>query len=299
MTEAIKFGALCWNQYTDWPSLLEAGIRADRLGYRHALDVGPPVPDRRRLARPDLRGLAGPDGLGPGDQRDPDRPDGRREHVPRADPRRQDGHDARPHQQRPGDPRDRRGLVRGGARGLRAAVRRRPAGAPALARRGAAGHPRHARRDRAVGGRPALRRPRVRNLPGADPAPPADPRRRRRRAGHPQARRAVRRCEQRRRRDRERPAQGGDPARALRGGRARRAEIERTTGIGTVFIRDDRAEAERLFRAAFERNRRRQPLGGPAGRDARRTSRSDSRRTSSSATGTSSPGCRRPTTRSR
>ena len=34
MTEGgVKFGALCWNQYTDWPSLLEAGIRADRLGY--------------------------------------------------------------------------------------------------------------------------------------------------------------------------------------------------------------------------------------------------------------------------
>lgn len=31
--EPIKFGALCWNQYTDWPSLREAGIRADRLGY--------------------------------------------------------------------------------------------------------------------------------------------------------------------------------------------------------------------------------------------------------------------------
>ena len=31
--------------------------------------------------------------------------------------------------------------------------------------------------------------------------------------------------------------------------------IERTTGVGTVFIRDDRAEAERLFHAAFERNR--------------------------------------------
>jgi alkanesulfonate monooxygenase SsuD/methylene tetrahydromethanopterin reductase-like flavin-dependent oxidoreductase (luciferase family) len=29
----IKLGALCWNQYTDWPSLLEAGVRADRLGY--------------------------------------------------------------------------------------------------------------------------------------------------------------------------------------------------------------------------------------------------------------------------
>ncbi len=45
-------------------------------------------------------------------------------------------------------------------------------------------------------------------------------------------------------------------------------EIERTTGIGTVFIRDDRAEAERLFRAAFERNGNAkpwadQPVGTP------------------------------------
>jgi alkanesulfonate monooxygenase SsuD/methylene tetrahydromethanopterin reductase-like flavin-dependent oxidoreductase (luciferase family) len=29
----LKLGALCWNQYTDWPSLLEAGRRADRLGF--------------------------------------------------------------------------------------------------------------------------------------------------------------------------------------------------------------------------------------------------------------------------
>ena len=29
----IKLGALCWNQYTDWPRLLEAGVRADDLGY--------------------------------------------------------------------------------------------------------------------------------------------------------------------------------------------------------------------------------------------------------------------------
>ena len=29
----IKIGALCWNQYTDWASLREAGIRAERLGY--------------------------------------------------------------------------------------------------------------------------------------------------------------------------------------------------------------------------------------------------------------------------
>lgn len=29
----LKLGALCWNQYTNWNALLEAGARADRLGY--------------------------------------------------------------------------------------------------------------------------------------------------------------------------------------------------------------------------------------------------------------------------
>ncbi len=29
----IKLGALCWNQYSDWPSLLGAGLRAEALGY--------------------------------------------------------------------------------------------------------------------------------------------------------------------------------------------------------------------------------------------------------------------------
>ncbi len=33
MNDTLKFGALCWNQYTDWPSLLDAGLRADRLGF--------------------------------------------------------------------------------------------------------------------------------------------------------------------------------------------------------------------------------------------------------------------------
>ena len=45
-------------------------------------------------------------------------------------------------------------------------------------------------------------------------------------------------------------------------------EIERTTGVGTVFIRDDPAEAERLFHEAFDRNRvarhwTDQPVGTP------------------------------------
>jgi alkanesulfonate monooxygenase SsuD/methylene tetrahydromethanopterin reductase-like flavin-dependent oxidoreductase (luciferase family) len=29
----VKLGALCWNQYTSWPALLEAGTRAERVGY--------------------------------------------------------------------------------------------------------------------------------------------------------------------------------------------------------------------------------------------------------------------------
>jgi alkanesulfonate monooxygenase SsuD/methylene tetrahydromethanopterin reductase-like flavin-dependent oxidoreductase (luciferase family) len=29
----VKLGLLCWNQYTEWPALMEAGVRADRLGY--------------------------------------------------------------------------------------------------------------------------------------------------------------------------------------------------------------------------------------------------------------------------
>ena len=29
----LKLGAILWNQYTDWPTFLQAGIRADRLGF--------------------------------------------------------------------------------------------------------------------------------------------------------------------------------------------------------------------------------------------------------------------------
>ena len=108
----------------------------------------------------------------------------------------------------------------------------------------------------------------VRNLPGPDPGPPADLHRRRRREGHAQAGRALRGHEQRRRRDRERAAQGADPAPALRDrgprpGRDRADEQHRH-----VVIRDDRAEAERVFHEAFDRNRvarhwTDQPVGTP------------------------------------
>jgi hypothetical protein len=37
----VRIGANCWNQWTPWPALLEAGIRADRLGYDFATEVRP------------------------------------------------------------------------------------------------------------------------------------------------------------------------------------------------------------------------------------------------------------------
>ena len=33
MTDGVKLGANCWNQYTTWADLREAGTRADRLGF--------------------------------------------------------------------------------------------------------------------------------------------------------------------------------------------------------------------------------------------------------------------------
>ena len=36
MNDELRFGALCWNQYTDWPGFLAAGRKADELGF-HSL----------------------------------------------------------------------------------------------------------------------------------------------------------------------------------------------------------------------------------------------------------------------
>lgn len=29
----IRLGALCWNQYTTWAAMLEAGVRADKFDF--------------------------------------------------------------------------------------------------------------------------------------------------------------------------------------------------------------------------------------------------------------------------
>jgi hypothetical protein len=36
----VTLGALCWNQCTDWPSLIEAGVRARRPGYNSLSNGG-------------------------------------------------------------------------------------------------------------------------------------------------------------------------------------------------------------------------------------------------------------------
>ena len=53
----LRIGALCWNQYTDWPALLEAGKRADRLGYESLWTWDHLYPIVGRLERSDPRGV--------------------------------------------------------------------------------------------------------------------------------------------------------------------------------------------------------------------------------------------------
>ena len=119
----IRLGALCWNQYTTWPAMLEAGQRADRLGYDTLWTWDHLYPIVGSHEGPILEGWLTLAAWAQATERDPHRADGRGQHVPRAGAHRQDGDDARPHLGRPGDPRHRRRLVRDRARGVRAPVR--------------------------------------------------------------------------------------------------------------------------------------------------------------------------------
>ena len=33
MSDPVKLGMLAWNQYTSWPAMRDAAVRADELGY--------------------------------------------------------------------------------------------------------------------------------------------------------------------------------------------------------------------------------------------------------------------------
>ena len=271
----IRLGALCWNQYTTWPALLEAGIRADRLGYDTLWTWDHLYPIVGQPRRPDPRGLADPGRLGAGHRADPDRADGRREHVPRAGAHREDGDDPRPHLRRPRDPRHRR------RPGSRRSTRRTASRSATASRSGCAGSARRCRSCAACSTASARRRPVRATRRGACgttrrrvQAAPAAADRWWRRAGDAQARRALRRRQQRRRRDRERPAQGGDPPPALRDGRPRPGGDRA----------DDRPRHGHHPRLARPRRERVQPRSSSAtaGPSPGRTSRSGRPRTSPS-----------------
>ena len=265
----VRLGALCWNQYTDWPSLLAAGHARRRLGYDTLWTWDHLYPIVGSSERPDVRGLADARRLGPGDRADPDRADGRREHVPRAGPDREDGDDPRPHLRRPGDPRHRR--RHGSRRSTRRSGSSSASGLPraaALARRGAADHARDAPRRAADGDRDRATGAAVRNDP-----PPIQARlpllvggggeqvTLKLVARYADANNVGGGIEGVRRKEavllQHCETVGRDPA-----------EIERTTGIGTVVIRDSREEAKRVHAAIFARNGNArqwtdQPVGTP------------------------------------
>ena len=296
-TSTIRLGALCWNQYTDWPDLLEAGVRADRLGYDtlwtwdHLYPIvgshdGPIFEGWLTLAAwaqatEHVRiGLM----VGANTFREPTA-DG------------EDGHDARPHLERPGDPRHRR------RRGSRPSTRRSGSSSATASRSGCAGS---ARRCRSCAGcstasgrrRPdrATRHGDVRN----DPPPIQDRLPLLIGGGGEQVTlklvATLRRREQRRRRAREREAQGGDPrsSTARRSGATRPRSSARPASAPSI-IRDSRAEADAGSSDEIVRRTTAgasiwtdQPVGHARGR--RRAAR---RRSSRSAIGTSSPASRR------
>ena len=297
---AVELGALCWNQYTDWPRPARGRPARRSARLRHALDVGPPVPDRGQLDGPIFEawltlaawaqatervriGLM----VGANTFREPAltaKMATTLDHI--SNGRAILGIGAR--------------VVRGGARGVRVRVRERLPGAAALAGRGAADHARDAPR-RAARPRPARATRR---------RPSATTRHRSRNACRCSSAVAARRS-----RSSWSPATA-TPTTSAAGWRTCRrkeaillqhcetvgrdpAEIERTTEH-----RDRRSSATRAPRPTGSMRRcssatGRRALEGPAGRHAGGRRRAARSRSSRSATATSSPGSRRRTTRSR
>ena len=74
MNAPIKLGANLWNQYTDWPTFLDGMLRAEDLGYRLAVHLGPRLSHRRLMGGPGARDLHGHGRGGGADQAGHHRP---------------------------------------------------------------------------------------------------------------------------------------------------------------------------------------------------------------------------------
>ena len=136
-------------------------------------------------------------------------------------PRREDGHGARPHEQRPHVARDRRRVVRDRAHRLRDPVRLGLRRAARLVRRVGRADEEHAPRRAGVGARALLPGEGRAQQPAARAGAPADHDRRQRRAEDAAHGREVRRRLEHERRSRARPAQGRGAPPLVRRGRPR------------------------------------------------------------------------------
>ena len=284
----VKLGALCWNQYTDWPSPPGRRPAGRPARLRHALDVGPPLPDQSATpSGPILEGWLTLTAwaqateririglmVGANTFREPG-------------PHREDGDDPRPHLGRPGDP-------RASARpGSRRSTKRSASSSGAASRSGCAGSARRSRSCAGCSMASARRRP----ARATRRRPSATTRRRSRSSCRCSSAAAARRsrssswhgtrdCQQPRRRDRERAAEGGHPPPALRDRRARpgrdRADGEHRDGRHPRLARRGRTGPRRGVRAKREGQR----CGRISRSGRRRTSPSACCRSSASATAT-------------
>ena len=259
-----------WNQYTDWPAFRAAAVRADELGYDYLWTwdhLYPIVGDRRR---PMFEGWTDARRLGASAT----------EHarlglMVGANTFRNPALVAKMVTTLDHISGGRAILGIGGAwfetehTRLRDRVRRLARRAAALARRGGRASCAACSTASSPSRRAASTRRRdVPQRPAARPGAPADPDRRRRRAADAAHRRPLRGRLQHRRRPRERQAQGRGAPPPLRGGRPRRGGDRADRRRRRPIIRDDPAEARRVFDAIFERNgdARRwqdQPVGTP------------------------------------
>ena len=264
----VRLGANCWNQYTDWPSMREAGVRADRLGYYSLWTWDHLYPIVGSHEGPILEGWMTLAGWAAATERV------RIGLMVGANTFREPALTAKLATMLDLLSAGRAILGIGAAWFRRSTTR--SASSSATARRSASGG--SARPSRSCAGC-STARSRRRRARGTGPRPSATTRRRSRTrlpilvggGGEQVTLKLVAKYA-----DANNVGGGVETVRRRRtscSGTARRSgrdpsEIERTTGIGTVFIRDSAAEAQRVFERTFEENGgaklwEAQPVGTP------------------------------------
>ena len=292
MTDAQDSASCSGARPRRWPEMLDAAERVDQLGYDHLWTwdhlyaiFGDPY-------QPIFEGWSLLAGVGTRDRADPARAARRRQHVPQPGARRQDRHDARPHQRRPGDPRHRRGVDGARAHGPRHRLRHR-----ASASGSTGSTSRSARCAALLDGETVTSEPGghyafddLRHLPAAGPGAPADhDRRLRREEDAPDGRAYADMWNAMGTVERDAPQdRGPHGSTATPSGATSARSSSRSASRST--IRDTEAEADRVWKARDgaqpDADGRRRGRRHVLERHARADRRAAARRTSSSASDT-------------